>query len=112
MMQGRCTSETPWFNLARQEIQPLFQDLVVVQASVKSSECPGKSCLKVEIIWLEARVESGAAYNGSQSLNITGALSHLHLAGRIVKNSYTVYSPKAEGVGFPNFQSLRGNCPL
>jgi len=70
-IQGVCTSDRPWFNLARQETQPLFQDLAVLQATLKAADGGGDG-LDLELTWLEAHVVSDAAFQGGQSLQMTG----------------------------------------
>ena len=55
----------------RQDIQPLFQDLVIVQASLLQAEGSSDS-LALHLTWLEAHVVSEAAFSGGQSLHISG----------------------------------------
>ena len=67
-------SSLPWYNLARQEIQPLNQEIYVVQANLEVNH-DGISCESVRLsLWvLTASICDAPAFSGGQVLRISGA---------------------------------------
>lgn len=69
--QGRQISALPWFNLSAQELQPLFQECIVVRAVLRLSE---EGAVEVQLAWMAAAVVEAPAYQGGNILKIEGAL--------------------------------------
>ena len=61
----------PWYNLSKQDVQPLFQQWMCVKVLLM----PVGSGTRLELTWLEATVTAGKAYNGGSYVRIKGAAS-------------------------------------
>ena len=61
----------PWYNLSKQDVQPLFQQWKCVKVLL----IPVGSGARLGLTWLEATVAAGQAYNGGSYVRIEGAAS-------------------------------------
>ena len=64
----------PWYNLSKQDVQPLFQQWMCMKVLLM----PAAGGIRLELNWLEATVTTGQAYNGGSYVRIEGAASCPH----------------------------------
>ena len=69
VMQGSLISSKPWFDLKRQEIQPLSQEFLHLKIRF---DFASPDTVRLSLEWLEVRVCDADAYSGGQALCITG----------------------------------------
>lgn len=68
-LQGAILSRRPWFDLGKQQLQPLFQRLIKLKVHV---DAPATGTVALQLSWVEAVVEYGPAYSGGSVLRIQG----------------------------------------
>lgn len=71
-LQGALVSRESWFNLGKQQLQPLFQKLVQLKVHVSIS---ASNKVALQLSWVEAAVEYGHAYDGGSILVVQGVPS-------------------------------------
>lgn len=72
-LQGLLVSSELWFDLARQDIQPLFQRRCCTTVQLTAlQDGNGREAVKASIFVLEASICNGAAFEEGQILRISG----------------------------------------